>query len=192
MIVPAILLIVSITVTALAFGIPGLTDLLLISVPSILASLLLLIRAFIQKRKRHADANLRWIVVDGSNIMHWKDGAPAISTVREVINHLSDLGFTSGVVFDANVGYKIGDRYLGDQVLAKSLGLPRNRVMVVPRGTPADPMILTASRDLRAQIVTNDRFRDWVEEYPEISEAGYLVRGGYKTGKLWLDLPAQT
>ena len=60
--------------------------------------------------------------------------------------------------------------------------------MVVSKGTPADPTILAAARDLGAQIVTNDRFRDWAEAHPEVTEAGHLVRGGYPSGKLWLSL----
>ena len=38
-----------------------------------------------------------------------------------------------------------------------------------------------------APIVTNDRYRDWAGEYPEIAEPGRLIRGGYRDGVLWLD-----
>ncbi|MCU0912684.1 MAG: hypothetical protein MUE98_15560, partial [Rhodobacteraceae bacterium] len=41
---------------------------------------------------------------------------------------------------------------------------------------------------LGAQIVTNDRFRDWVERFPEVRQPGHLVRGNYRDGALWLDL----
>ena len=36
--------------------------------------------------------------------------------------------------------------------------------------------------------MTNDRYRDWAEAHPELSAPGYLIRGGYRAGKLWLDL----
>lgn len=188
MIVLLILLTLSLVGVGVALIVPGLADLILLAGPSALASLFLLVTAFRRGRLRRARALQKWIVVDGSNVMHWKDGTPEIGTVRDVVDHLSALGFVPGVMFDANVGYKLSGRYQRDGELGKLLGLPRDRVMVVPKGTPADPWILTAARDFGARIVTNDRFRDWADAHPEVAEAGHLVRGGYRSGELWLDL----
>ena len=91
------------------------------------------------------------------------------------------------MVFDATVGYKIGTRYRDDAEMAAHLGLPVDRVLVVPKGTPADPVVLATARDLDAPIVTNDRYRDWAETYPEVQTPGLLIRGGYAEGRLWLD-----
>ena len=33
------------------------------------------------------------VVVDGSNIMYWNDNTPKIATIREVLSHLSALGY---------------------------------------------------------------------------------------------------
>lgn len=184
--VPILLLLVSGACVALSLVLPGWGDAALLAGLCAVASLLLLLRAVL---RRPGPRGRRWVVLDGSNVMHWKGGAPDLATVREVVNRLTAEGFAAGVVFDANVGYKVGDRFLGDRALAGLMGLPRNRIMVVPKGQPADPTILTASRDLSAWIVTNDRFRDWQEEFPEAAEPGRLVRGGYKQCKLWLDLP---
>lgn len=60
--------------------------------------------------------------------------------------------------------------------------------MIVPRGEPADPTLLAAARDHGVRIVTNDKFRDWADSFPEIATAGTLIRGGYRGGQLWLDL----
>ncbi|MGB8621203.1 MAG: hypothetical protein WCD16_00160 [Paracoccaceae bacterium] len=171
-----------------ALIIPGLRDFLLLAGPCALASLFLLLTASRHRGIRRPRDTQKWIVVDGSNVMHWKGGTPEIGTVREVVDHLTALGFVPGVMFDANAGYKLNGRYQHDGALGKLLGLPRDRVMVVPKGTPADPTILAAARDLGARIVTNDRFRDWAEQHPEVAEPGYLIRGGYRTGELWLDL----
>jgi hypothetical protein len=46
---------------------------------------------------------------------------------------------------------------------------------------------LTVARDFNAPIVTNDRYRDWADDYPEIAEPGRLIRGGYRNGTLWLE-----
>lgn len=188
MIVPFILLVLSLAGIALSVVMPVWRDVALIAGPCAIASLLLLVRGYFHRRARIAEAGRDWMILDGSNVMHWKGGAPDIATVRDVMNHLSALGLTPGVVFDANVGYKVDDRYLSDRDLSRRLGVPRERIMVVPKGRPADPMILDAARDLKAKIVTNDRFRDWEETYPEAREPGRLVRGGYKDGALWLDL----
>ncbi len=129
----------------------------------------------------------RSILVDGSNVLHWRDNTPQIATVRQVIDLLTAQGFAPGVVFDATVGYKIGDRYRDDAAMAACLGLAVDRVLVVPKGTQADPVLLATARALDAAIVTNDRFRDWAEAHPEVRHPGHLIRGGYTDGKLWLD-----
>jgi hypothetical protein len=60
--------------------------------------------------------------------------------------------------------------------------------MVMYKGVQADGYILKSAQDLRARVVTNDRFRDWQDEYPEVLVSGYLVQGGFREGKLWLDI----
>ena len=122
-------------------------------------------------------AGQKWIVVDGSNVMHWYRETPDIQSVRHVLGALKSEGFVPVVWFDANAGYLIADRYLGPGHLARILDLPRRQVLVAPKGTPADPLLLHGAKELGARVVTNDRFRDWVDEYPQIREKGFLVRG---------------
>jgi len=188
MIVPFILLLASMTAGIAALTLPGLSDFLLLPVACAVASLLLLAHGWHRRVPGAAKRAPAYIVVDGSNVMHWKDGTPQIGTVRAVVDHLSGLGFAPGVVFDANAGYKIIGRYQHDGALGRLLGLPEDRVMVVAKGTPADPTVLTAARDLGARVVSNDRYRDWAETFPEVLDPGHVVRGGYRGGKLWLDL----
>lgn len=181
---PVVLLLLSVLACVGSIVLPGFSDLLLLAGPMTLASLVLLLIAW---RKRKLDARA-YILLDGSNVMHWKDGTPQIETVREVVNHLISLGFAPGVVFDANAGYKLHGQYQHDGVLSRLLGIPADRVMVVPKGEPADPMILTVAADYNARVVTNDRFRDWAAQFPRVGEPGYLIPGGYRQGKLWLNL----
>lgn len=182
MIPPLILLALSLTALAAGFALPGLSDLLLLAAPCTLASLWLLLRAALGRGRP------KWIVVDGSNVMHWNGNVPRIETLHEVLGQLARHGYTPGVVFDANAGYRLTGRHLGDRALARRLGLPKDRVMVVPQGTPADPTVLAAARDLGARIVSNDRYRDWAAGHPEIQEPGWIVRGDYRDGRLWMDL----
>lgn len=183
---PLFLLILSLGSTALAYvmGNAVLTPWLVISTLAALASFLLLVRATV---KGSARAPKNAVVIDGSNVMHWKEDVARLAPLREVINALQEKGYEPGVIFDANAGYKLADRYLDDGHFAKLLNLPADRVLVVPKGEPADPTILAAARETGAQIVTDDRFRDWAGDFPEVTEPGHLIRGGYRDGTLWLD-----
>ena len=183
MIAPLVLVLLSLALAGLGVQ-PGRSDLLLVALPSLLASLYLLARAALHPKAKAP----KWIVIDGSNVMHWADNRPQVATLRAVIDHLTRLGFAPGVVFDANAGYKLSDHYQHDFALGRLLGLPEDRVLVVAKGTQADPILLSAARDLGARIVSNDRFRDWTEDHPEVNDPGHLVRGGFRDGKLWLDL----
>jgi hypothetical protein len=181
---PLFLFLVSLAGILCAIVVPGASDWLLLAVPSGLASLILWLKAL----RHEVAADLPWVILDGSNVMHWRDNTPQVETLREVIVALERAGFAPGIVFDANAGYKLVGRYLDRRDLAAVLGLPLSRVMIVDKGEPADPVILTAARDHGVRIVTNDRFRDWEGSYPDIAKAGMLIRGGYRDGQLWLDL----
>jgi hypothetical protein len=132
----------------------------------------------------------RPIIIDGSNVLYWKDNIPRADTLRDAITALRAQGYDPGVVFDANAGYLLTGRYLHHAALGELFSLPEENVMVVPKGTPADPTILAAARDLGAPILTNDRYRDWADTHPEIRTPGHLIRGGYRDGQLTIDLPA--
>ena len=162
---------------------PAWADARLVAVLGVLASLLLILLRLLGPAPEAP-----WIVVDGSNVMYWKDGTPQAGTVRDVVARLVALGYAPGVMFDANAGHLLEGAYRHDGAFARMLDLPPDRVMVVPKGTQADGYILQAARDLGARIVTNDRFRDWIEQFPEVRQPGHLVRGNYRDGALWLDL----
>ena len=212
MIVPLLLSFVSVAGLALALALPGLQDLGVLAGPMLLASLWLLLRAWLQRGAagrrapgtRPAPAQTgpprrglfarkqppapKYVVVDGSNVMHWKDNVPQLDSVRAVVDRLTAAGYAPGVVFDANAGHKLLGKYTHDQAFSKLLGLPHNRVLVVPKGTPADPVILASARELGARVVSNDRFRDWAEMHPEVTEPGHVIAGGFRDGQVWLDM----
>jgi hypothetical protein len=181
--IPSLLLFASALSVGIAYSRPEWSDFLLIALPCLIASVILWVKAW------RARARRKWIIIDGSNVMHWQDGTPNIKTVRDVVDHLRAHGYTPGVVFDANAGYLLIGQYQHDRALSAQLDLPVDRVMVVPKGTPADPFILKAAKDYGGQIVSRDQFRDWAETHPEVTEPGHLVKGGYRKGQLWLDLP---
>lgn len=129
------------------------------------------------RRSGHKPRRGNWIVVDGSNVMHWQDNTPRLAPVLKVIGDLQARGFDPGVVFDANAGWKLFGRYLNEHELGQMLGLPKDQVLVVPKGTQADPYILATAKQFDARIVTNDRYRDWADDHPEVTQPGFLIRG---------------
>lgn len=195
MIAPLSFLLLSCAAIAAALALPLAQDIVLIAGPSALAALFLLLKAVLALRPKAAlpageDEPETWVILDGSNVMHWKDETPRFETLHEVLTEVKRRGLTPGVVFDANAGYLLAGRFLNDRDFGHILDLPRDRVMVVPKGNPADPAILTAARDLKARVVSNDRFRDWVEKYPKLRKPGLLIRGRYHGDRLILDMDA--
>lgn len=135
-----------------------------------------------------------YVIIDGSNVMHWQGGVPQLASVRAVVDHLKQRGFTVGVMFDANAGYKVAGRYQDDRELALALSLDEDKVLVMPKGTVADQVIWLAAQRLGARVVSDDRYRDWVDRFPEIAKPGRLVRGGIREGQVWLtglDVPLE-
>ncbi|MFE3837363.1 NYN domain-containing protein [Pseudogemmobacter sonorensis] len=160
----------------------------------LLAALLAL--AFVLLRLRSARrgegdpaGRLPLAVIDGSNVMHWRDGTPALATVRAVVETLRAQGYKPGVIFDANAGYKLMGRYQDDADLARAIGMPARDVLVVPKGQQADPFLLDFARDTGAVLISNDRFRDRIEDYPALATPGRIRRGGWRDGRIWLERP---
>lgn len=116
-----------------------------------------------------------WVVIDGSNVMHWFDETPSLETVRLVATHLMDQGYQPIVWFDANVGYKVGGGYMNERSLAQHLPVSARAIRVAPKGCPADPLLLAEAIKLRARVVSNDKFRDWTGEFPQLADAAFLI-----------------
>lgn len=135
---------------------------------------------------RGALGKRRQIIVDGSNVMYWKDGEPRLDSVIEVVVKLRKQGYTPGVIFDANAGYLLMGKFRDHAAMAALLGMPKKRVMVVPKGTQADGFILRAAQELGAQVVSNDQFRDWAEAFPEVRTPGHIIQGRYQQGDIKL------
>lgn len=163
----------------LAFGLsvwlngPVLSDPLLISFISGFAAIVLILIEGRRSQRRY----VQYIVIDGSNVMHWKNDQPSVATLQAVLSELRQRDYVPVVWFDANVGYKIGCRYLGPRDLAQIIGIPAHQIFVAPKGTPADPLLLDYASKLQAKVVTNDRFRNWADSHPQTKEPGFLVTG---------------
>ena len=120
--------------------------------------------------------------------MHWFDETPSLNTVSAVATQLMKQGYRPIVWFDANVGYKVGSRYMNERALALHLPVDARAIRVSPKGEPADPFLIAEALRLRGQVVSNDRFRDWVEAYPQLKEKTFLVRGEIRGNDVMLQL----
>ncbi|SDC46691.1 NYN domain-containing protein [Ruegeria marina] len=149
---------------------PALNPALLLAVLGLVMSVLLLIRSRIRRPEQ-------WIVVDGSNVMYWHDDTPRLNTVRDCIEELVSRGWTPVLWFDANVGYLVASRYMGPRELSRVLRYPASNINVAPKGTPADPLLIEQARNLGARIVTNDRYREWAQAYPQVADPDLFLRG---------------
>jgi hypothetical protein len=182
---PVIIAILSIIALGVSLLVPAFGDFAMLTGPIALACLYLLLRARFKGSAAPVEPS-NPVVIDGSNVLFWRDNTPDIATVVAVVNALKAQGFKPGVIFDASAGYRIGERYQDDRELARRLGLPDEQVLVVPKGTIADQYVLMAARKLGARIVTNDRYRDWAAEFPEVATDGFMIKGGVRDGKVWL------
>lgn len=150
-----------------------------------------------RRRRRKSEGEMppdtrRWVVIDGSNVMFWQDETPSLSTVSAVVGEVKKAGLTPLVWFDANAGYKVGDRYMNPRDLSRAIGVSRKQVRVAPKGSPADPLLLEDAAKLGTGVVSNDRYRDWAESFPSVTQPGVLVRGRVQGGAALLDWPAET
>lgn len=187
MIVSALLVLASLAGLVIALSFDAWSDLILLAVPCAVASIIILYQEARRWVAGRGPLAPRSIVIDGSNVMYWHDGTPRIECVQDVVRRLTELGFTPGVMFDANAGYLFAGEYRCEKSISELLHLPVSSVMVVPKGSPADPYILNAARKMGAAVISNDRFRDWAKQFPEVKRPGHLVKGEYRQGQLWLD-----
>jgi len=153
---------------------------------AILALLGLMLVGWLFNRTPDA-ATRNWILIDGSNVMYWENEVPEVEPVRDAVELLIAKGYVPHVVFDANAGHLVSDRYQGPSFFAMALGLPEEQVTVMDKGAQADPFVLKMARRLNARVVSNDRFRDLAKRFPEVRQRKHLIHGGYHKHKLWLD-----
>ena len=188
-----ILLVVLLAGAAFALLAPGASDLVvIIGLLALLGSLMVaagLVRAGLARllaRLLEGSQRRPVIVVDGSNVMHWRDDVPSVATLLLVLADLSARGYAPQVYFDANIGYKLFGRAVAASDLARRLGLKPAQVTLAPSRTPADPLLLGHAVRVGARVVSNDRFMDWRAAFPRIGERGFLVTGKVKAERVEL------
>lgn len=117
--------------------------------------------------QRQARSNV--VLVDGSNVAHASEGAaPRLANILAVRDKLLEEGLEPIIVADAALRHQIDDEP-GFEGLVDD-----GTIRQAPAGTDADYFLLEFAEEFDASIVSNDRFRDRIDKYPELR--GRLVK----------------
>lgn len=104
-------------------------------------------------------------LIDGSNVAHAGERESArLENITIICDKLEGEGFTPIVVVDAALRHQIDNEQEYGRLVDKGT------IRQAPAGTDADYFILSFARELGASIVSNDRFRDLQEAFPEARE----------------------
>jgi hypothetical protein len=105
------------------------------------------------------------VLVDGSNVAHSTEGdKPLIANLIAVRDKLKEEGLEPVIVADAALRHQIDDPAQYERMIEAGA------VRQAPAGTDADYFILSFARELNATVVSNDRFRDRLVQFPEARE----------------------
>jgi hypothetical protein len=114
------------------------------------------------------------VLVDASNVAHSTEGEqPLLSNILAVREKLNEEGLEPIVVADAALRHQIDDRGGYEQLVDQGI------VRQAPAGTDADYFILSFARELDARVVSNDRFRDRLKDFPDAADRliRYMIVG---------------
>ena len=122
-----------------------------------------------------AAAENRTVIVDGSNVAHASEGEKAqLDNIRLVREKLIEEGYNPVVLADAALRHQIDDEPGFEKLV------DNGTIKQAPAGTDADYFILSFARELDANVVSNDRFKDRVEAFPEVKKRviRYMIVNG--------------
>ena len=115
--------------------------------------------------KRESDSTSNVVLVDGSNVAHSTEGERAqVRNILAVRNKLIEEGLEPIIVADAALRHQVDDSAAYERLV------DAGEIRQAPAGTDADYFILAFARELNACVVSNDRFRDRVKQFPEARE----------------------
>lgn len=107
------------------------------------------------------------VVIDGANVAYEErsaGGKPKLSNLLKVKLELEGRGFEAVIIVDASLKYDIDDQAQLETLIRSQ------QVRQVPAGTDADYFIIQFADQLDARVVTNDRYKDYAEQYPWVTQ----------------------
>jgi hypothetical protein len=125
-------------------------------------------------RDASGDADRRIALVDGANVAHSGEEGARLDNILRICEKLEVEGLDPIVVVDASLRHAIDERREYERLVEAG------RIRQAPAGTNADYFILSFARELDAAVVSNDRFREFAEAFPEARERviRYMIVAG--------------
>lgn len=117
---------------------------------------------------RKDDGEPARVIVDGSNVAHSSEGEVKMHNIVLVVRKLVEEGYEPIVVADAALRHQIDDKEGYER------RVDEGKIRQAPAGTDADYFILSFARELDCFVVSNDRFRDRADGFPEA--IGRMIR----------------
>ena len=106
----------------------------------------------------------RFALIDGSNVAHSTEGGTArLANLLLMRDKLAARGLEPIIVVDAALRHQIDDAAAYEKMVDDG------DLKQAPAGTDADYFILSFARELGARVVSNDRFRDRMPEFKDLS-----------------------
>jgi len=107
----------------------------------------------------------RTLVVDGNNVAYSlsPQGKPKAQNLALAYHSLTGAGYNPVFVISAALVHKI------DNLGSLEAFMLSAKVEKAPRGTNDDSRIIQLAKKLETDIVSNDRFLDWIDRYPWIT-----------------------
>lgn len=116
-----------------------------------------------QERSAPKERTVRKVVIiDGSNVAYYlsTDGQPRLENIVTASRSLVSVGFVPIVVVSAALIHQIDEEETLTDMISKK------QVIQAPKGTDDDLLIIKTAEKEAADIVSNDRFLDWVDRFP--------------------------
>ncbi|WP_409200866.1 NYN domain-containing protein [Methanobrevibacter sp. DSM 116169] len=106
------------------------------------------------------------VVIDGSNVAHYKknkDSKPQLSNILAAVDALEKKGDEFVIIVDASLRHEIDEKEEFEKLLESE------NVEQVEAGNNADHFIFELAEKENAKILSNDKFRDFSDEFKDIN-----------------------
>ena len=112
------------------------------------------------RRRNHS------VIVDGNNVAYHlsPNGKPQAKNILLAYNSLTTGGYKPVFVISKALSHAIDKIETLNSFVANAL------VIIAPRGTNDDLKIITTAQERNADIISNDRFLDWLQRYPWVQD----------------------
>src|ERR1044072_6513928 len=107
------------------------------------------------------------IVIDGANVAYEErsaGGKPKLSNLLRVRGELEERGLEAVIIVDASLKFDIDDQSQREALIQSQ------QARQVPAVTEAGYVIIQFVEQFNARVVTNDRYKDYLDQYPWITD----------------------